>query len=131
MFSTPVAVIAAIALQSAAADPAPDASEPTTLDAFSVESSTAPRCGIAFAVVSRWQKSGWPRADEYPDMDKEGGREFFVQAMNDLMERESLSEAQLATVVGNEVERLDSPEGVERIDALMPECLRLKQAAGL
>ena len=125
------AAIAAFALQSASPATQQNDNPPASLDALPVDQSTAPRCGVAFAVVSRWQKAGDARGGGYPDMESEGGREFFVRAMADLMESENLDRDQLMTLISGGVDTLDSAEGAQRIEAMMPACLLLKQNAGL
>ncbi len=122
------AALAALALQSA---PVTADAAPASLDALPIEQSTAPRCGVAFAVISRWQKAGDERGEAYPDMESEGGREFFVRAMADLMDQTGLDRDQVGAIIFDEVTALDTPDGAERIEAMMPACLLLKANAGL
>ena len=127
----------ALALQSAPAGAPPAGSteaEPTpiaSLDELPIEQATAPRCAIAFALVSRWQKSGDPRGAGYADLEADGGREFFVQAMAVLMDATGMTREQVSTLTFYEVGQLDNPDGEQRLAAMMPACLLLKQSAGL
>lgn len=127
---------AALALQPSPAPPsaqeAPAAQPPvTSLDELPVEQGAAARCAIAFAVVSRWQKSNDTRGAAYGNMEEAGGREFFVQTMAKLMERTGMTREQILTLSFDEVNKLDNAEGEARIAAMMPPCLTIKQAAGL
>lgn len=100
----------------------------TSLEQLPIEQATAPRCGVAFAVVSRWQKSDDPRGNDYFDIEAAGGQEFFVRAMARLMEQRELSREAVMTLVGNEVESLDQADGDDRIAAMMPACLMMMNA---
>lgn len=100
------------------------------LSQIPITEATAPRCGIVFALVGEWQKADDQRGREWPDMVATGGLEFFVQAMAELMDRRGLDRAAVVQVVAREVERLKG-EGDDRIAAMMPPCLQIKQAAGL
>ena len=131
MLITLLSAVAAIALQSGTHAPVAEDGAPISLDALPVEQSTALRCGVAFAVVSRWQKAGDERGASYPDMESEGGREFFVQAMADLMESQNLDRDQLMALVTTEVDALDTGDGAQRVEGMMPACLLLKESAGL
>lgn len=114
---------------------APDAAAPapapvTSLDELPIAEATAPRCAIAFALVGQWQKAADPRGSAWPDMETGGGREFFVQAMAELMDARALDRTALLDVVARETERLQAA-GDDRITGMMPGCLMIKQAAGL
>lgn len=127
------AIIAPLALQAAPAitpQSAPAAAI-TSLDELPIEESTAPRCGVAFAVVSGWQKDNDPRGAIYPDMEAQGGREFFVRSIANLMEGRELTRENVSEMIAREVTNLDSTEGAARIEAMMPTCLLMKQSAGL
>jgi len=127
---------AALALQSAPdsgsanAANAPGSGEPsvTSFDQLPIEQAAAPRCAVVFALVSRWQKADDPRGEDYADIEQEGGREFFVQAMARLMEQRELSREALMTLVSNEVETLGQPGGEERVAAMMPACALMMDA---
>jgi hypothetical protein len=127
---------AALALQAAPMTPAPDPapappSSVIDLDTLPVAQATAARCAIAFATVSRWQKSGEARGSAYPDMETTGGREFFVQAMVQLMDTANLTRDDIMALATQEVAANSTAEGEERLAAMMPACLMLKSAAGL
>jgi hypothetical protein len=127
----PLLAAAALALQ-AAPDAPPAAQRPAiNLDELPVAQATAARCAIAFATISRWQKSGEARGSAYPDMETTGGREFFVQAMAQLMDAAELTREDILTLASREVEANSTPEGEARLAAMMPACLMLKSAAEL
>ena len=127
----PLLAAAALALQ-AAPDAPPAAQRPAiNLDELPVAQATAARCAIAFATISRWQKSGEERGSAYPDMETTGGREFFVQAMAQLMDAAELTREDILTLASRQVEANSTPEGEARLTAMMPACLMLKSAAGL
>lgn len=103
----------------------------TSFDELPIEQAAAPRCGIAFAIVARWQKTGDERGADYVNMESGGGREFFVQTMARLMDETGLDRGQLATLANSEMLRLDNEEGAQRVEAMMPACLLMKRSAGL
>ena len=137
MTSLLIAAIAApLALQ--ASSTAPDALESaesvsviSSLDELPIEQSAAPRCAIAFAVISRWQKAGDERGSPYVDMEANGGREFFVRSLAALMDEAQLGQENVIEIAMSEVNKLDTPSGAERVEAMMPACLLMKDAAGL
>jgi hypothetical protein len=131
MLSFLTAGLAALALQTAPALPAPDNPPLVSLDALPIEQAAAPRCAIAFAVVSKWQNEGDERAAGFPDIEAEGGREFFVQTMAELMDAAALDRDRVSALIFEEVALLERPSGVARIRAMMPACLLMKQSAGL
>jgi hypothetical protein len=120
---------AALMLQAAPDAPAPQAV--FDLDSLPVAQATAARCAIAFATVSRWQKSGEARGSAYPDMETTGGREFFVQAMAQLMDAANLTREDVVALSLRELDANSTPEGEARLSAMMPACLMMKSAAGL
>ncbi len=126
------AVTLPFALQSSDAAPTPPVTPAlTSLAQLPIEESVGPRCAVAFAIVGRWQRAGDARGAEYPDMENEGGREFFVRSMATLMERHNLSREAASSLIGREAQTLASPQGAEQIEAMMPSCLLLLDAAGL
>ena len=130
------ALAAALTVQSSAATPdaiesAPEAPAISSLDQLPIEQSAAPRCAIAFALVSRWQKAGDARGADYIDMEANGGREFFVQTLAALMDQASLDQDDVIELAMNEVNKLDNDSGAERVEAMMPACLLMKEAAQL
>lgn len=102
----------------------------TDLAQLPVTEATAPRCAIAFALVGQWQKAGEARGQAWPDMATSGAREFFVQAIAQLMDARGLDRPAVQGMVARESERLQAA-GDARIAAMMPACLSIKQAAGL
>jgi hypothetical protein len=127
---------AALALQAAPLTPAPDPvpAPPASvidLDRLPVAQATSARCAIAFATVSRWQKSGEARGSAYPDMETTGGREYFVQAMAQLMDAADLTRDDIMALATQEVAANSTAEGEAKLAAMMPACLMLKSAAGL
>lgn len=129
------AIIAPFALQAAPlVQPDADSSAPsaiTSFDELPIEEAATARCGVAFAVVGRWQRDADPKGSGYPNMETEGGREFFVRAMANLMEGRDLDRNAAARLVVREVSLLDSEEGADQVEAMMPACLLMKQSAGL
>ena len=102
-------------------------SEPViALDQLPLETSTAPRCALAFAQVGRWQREGDARGDPYADVEQGGGLEFFVRAMAQLMDDAGLTRGELVMLVGREMEALAGPGAEARIAAMMPACTLLK-----
>jgi hypothetical protein len=124
---------AALALQSSPTAPAPQAPPQSTIaiDDLPIEQAAAARCAIAFATVSRWQKEGDARGQAYPDIEAQGGREFFVQVMVKLIDQRGLTREDILNLSLREVEANDNPEGEARIKAMMPACELMKSAAGL
>ncbi|EAQ28928.1 hypothetical protein NAP1_15053 [Erythrobacter sp. NAP1] len=118
------AIAAPLALQAA---PAPDAAKPATLEDLPVTEATAPRCGVAFATLEGWQKSGDPRGSEWPTMTETGGREFFVVAMVRLMDTYALNREDVTRLVQSEVARHEA-DGGEAVKAMLPACLTLLDA---
>lgn len=131
MILFPIAALVALAIQSAPAGTAGTASPPASLDALPIEQSAAPRCAVAFAVVSRWQKAGDARGDKHADVEANGGREFFVRTLARLMDDTGLSREQVTTLIFSEAGKLDNDEGAATIDAMMPACELMKDSAGL
>lgn len=105
--------------------------QPPSLDALPIEQAAAARCAIAFAAVSRWQKSGDARGQAYPDIEADGGREFFVRTMARLMDDAGLTRDDVMALAFREVESNENAEGEARIAAMMPACQMMKSAAGL
>lgn len=127
-------IAAALTLQAAPAAPAPDPSgaprPPVSLDELTLEESAALRCAVAFAVVSDWQKAGDARGAAGPEaLDQDGGREFFVRTMAQLMDDRGLDRRGAFDLIALQSDRLKaSPDD---IPAMMPACLLMKSAAGL
>ncbi|MGY6550448.1 MAG: hypothetical protein ACXIT4_00985 [Erythrobacter sp.] len=134
MPSSFLATFAPLLLVQAAPDaavPPAGASAPITdLSQVPITEATAPRCAIAFALVSEWQQAGEAKGRAWPDMIANGGQEFFVVAMAQLMDDRDLDRAALVQVIARETERLKR-SGDDAIAAMMPGCLMIKQSAGL
>lgn len=125
-------LIAALALQDAPAAPLSEQPRAAiTIERLSLEQAAAVRCAIAYAAISRWQKAGDARGRAYPDAEAGGGREFFVQVMAKLMDEAGLTREDVTALSIRGVEDHDSPDGEQRIAAMMPACRMLKSAAGL
>ena len=125
------ALAAPLALQAAPADPgipAPD--KPATFADLPIGEATAPRCGVAFATLEGWQKSGDPRGADWPSMADSGGREFFVVAMARLMDARALSREDVMRLVEHEVASHSADEGAA-IAAMLPACLSLLDVSGI
>ncbi len=133
-FLAPALALSALALQDAPAptpaDP-PASSATLNIEQLPIEQAAATRCAIAFATVSRWQKTGDRRGSAYPDAEAGGGREFFVRVMAKLMDDAELSREGVVDLASREVAVYESPEGTERLAAMMPACQMMKSAAGL
>lgn len=122
------ALAAPIALQAAPAA-TQEAAKPATFAQLPVTDATAPRCGVAFATLEGWQKSGDPRGSEWPAMSEVGGREFFVVAMARLMDAHSLDRDDVVRLVQAEVARHDADNGAA-VEAMLPACLALLGTSG-
>lgn len=124
---------AALALQGAS--PAPPSAQDTRADVIAIEElplkdAAAARCALAYATVSRWQKAGDPRGAAYPDAEANGGREFFVRVMAQMMDT-GLTRENIVMIATKGVENNDNPDGEARIRAMMPACDLMKATAGL
>lgn len=130
-FILSVALALPLAFQAAPApETAPSATAISSFDDLPIEQTTAPRCGVAFAVVEGLQVAGHPQAQELPAMEGSGAREFFVQAMARLIDETGLERDAIKRIVDAEVQRHIADEGKSAIE-MMPACLLLKDASGL
>lgn len=120
------ALVAPLTLQAATATPA----KPQSLADLPITSSTAPRCGIAFAVVEGWQSADDPRGEAWPDIASAGGREFFVVAMARLIDSHGLEREDVSKLVEAEVARHMADNG-DAVAAMMPACLALLETSGI
>lgn len=120
------ALVAPLALQAATVTPA----KPATLADLPITASTAPRCGIAFAMVDGWQAAGDPRGAAWPNIAEAGGREFFVVAMARLIDSHGLEREDISRLVEAEVARHQADNG-EAVAAMMPACLSLLETSGI
>jgi hypothetical protein len=125
-------IAAALTFQAAFAAPAPAPSPapPVSLEDLTLQQSAALRCAVAFAFVSDWQKAGDARGAAGPQgLDQDGGREFFVRTIAQLMDDRGLDRRGAFDLIALQGERLKaSPDD---IPAMMPACLLMKSAAGL
>lgn len=112
---------ATLALQAA---PAPAPSSPPVL---SQENRALLRCAAAFAVVSNGQANGDRDAQQWPVLATRG-REFFVQAMAQLMDATELDRAGIAALATKEAQSLMTNDEVGKV---MPSCLLLLEASGI
>ncbi len=128
---------APLLLQSApdAGSAADAASEPlpkvTSIDQMPIEQSASIRCGLAFAVVSRWQNQDDSRGEAYPDMTAEGGREFFVRSLVPLMEDRAMTRVEVQSLIMREARELEQVDDGGQVQAMMPACLLMKRSSGL
>lgn len=128
-FSLFAALAVPFALQ--AATPAPEKPTPQTPSSFAdlpFEQSTAPRCGMAFAIVQGWQEAGDTRGAAWPSLAEKGAREFFVKAMVRLIDSYSLEQPDVMRLVEAEQTRLQAQE-FAAVDAMMPSCLALLEVS--
>jgi hypothetical protein len=135
---TPLILAAALALQAAPAPapaptpaPAPPPAETITPDDLPIDQAAAARCAIAYATVGRWQTTGDARGRGFADVAAGGGREFFVQVMVRLMDDAGLTRAHVQALAARGFADYDTPDGLKRIEAMMPACELMKSAAGL
>lgn len=126
---------AALALQGAPAPaaptPVPPPAETITLDDLPIDQAAAARCAIAYATLGRWQATGDARGRGFADVASGGGREFFVQVMARLMDDAGLTRAHVQSLAARGFAENDTPEGAQRIKAMLPACELMKSAAGL
>ena len=127
----------ALALQGAPepTTPAPEAVETlppiASFDELPIEQSARARCAIAFSIVGRWQVKGDSRGANYEDVEENGGREFFIQTLGTLMIERGMDEDAMLALVFREVEELAALDDGAQVEAMMPACLIMKEAAGL
>lgn len=123
-------VLAQAAPDTSGEESTPNSSAITGFAQLPLEEATAARCGIAFAAVTQWQAADDPRGADWPNLEARGAREFFVQAMAQIMERHSLGREDVSRLVQREFEGHLADEGVG-IAAMMPGCLLALDAAKL
>ena len=109
----------------------PETNEIVTLDTLPLEHAAAARCAVVFATVSRWQKAGDARGDDYPNIEAAGGREFFVRVMAKVMEDTGLGREDIIVLSTRAADENEGEGGAERVKAMMPACNLMKTAAGL
>jgi hypothetical protein len=85
------------------------------------------RCSAAFALVAYRQGTGDAEASRYPPL-KERGSEFFVRASARVMDEAGLDRAAISAALQAEAHALAQDEALE---AVMPACLSVLDAAGL
>ena len=108
---------AALALQSAPAEPAP----------LSQENRALLRCAAAFALVAQGQATGDAAAKAWPDLSMRG-REFFVRSMAQLMDETGRDRTGIAALVNAEAQALTTSGELHKV---MPSCLLMLEAAQL
>lgn len=131
MIATLLAALAAQSVPAAPPPARPGGNAIVTLDALPLEHAAATRCAVAFATVSRWQKTGDARGGSFPDIEASGGREFFVRVMAKLMEDTGLGREDIITLTTRAADDNEGEGGEARIRAMMPACEMMKSAAGL
>jgi len=124
----PLILIAPLLAALQAAPPA-DRAAPTTLEDLSLEQAASLRCAVAFAYVSSWQDDDDPRGADFPAMEEQGGREFFVRALAQLMDDRGLDRRGVFDLVALQTEAFKQDEA--QIGQIMPACLMMKRSAGL
>lgn len=130
LLALPLALGAA-APQAASPAPAPAPSAPLDLSALPVTQSAPIRCALAFAVVADWRRTGDARAEGLPVVPEAEAREFFVQALAQIIEARALDRDAVTGLVAREAARLKTDAGRAEIAAMMPACQMMKSAAGL
>ena len=110
----------AIAQDAAPAPSAPEA-EPFVMPELSTSQQAAYSCAMTFALVSKWQKAGDERGAPYPDMESEGGREYFVRTMAALMDELGLDRARVMQMAIAGVAAAEA-EGAETVEQRMSAC---------
>lgn len=93
--------------------------------AMSLDHQGALRCSAAFAIVAIRQQQG--QAGQYPALG-ERGREYFVRAAAKVMEDTNMDRAAISNALRAEAQGL-AKDG--QLDAVMPACLLMLDAAGL
>ncbi|MEP3422908.1 MAG: hypothetical protein ABJN35_14305 [Erythrobacter sp.] len=122
-----------VGAQTGAEAPSIEATLPkvTSLDQLPIEQAASMRCSVAFALVTRWQNQGDPRGANYPDLEADGGREFFVRSLSPLMRDRGMSGTEVQTMILREVQELEQIDNGAQAQSMMPACLLMKQSAGL
>lgn len=115
------AALAPIALQVGAPAPSPVVA---SFEDLPIEQSTAPRCGVAFAIVQGWQEAGNARGGAFPSMAEANAREFFLTAMVRLIDDYSLERTDVRRLVEAEKARHQADDFAS-VEAMMPGCLAL------
>ena len=114
------AFVAPFALQSGTPPP----TKPTSFAQLPIEEATAPRCGMAFAIVQGWQEADDTRGKQWPSMAEANAREFFLRAMVRLIDQYSLERPDVTRLVEVEQQRHQAG-GFASVEAMMPACLAL------
>lgn len=127
-FSFLAALALPFALQASATPSASAPAKPTSFADLSIEEATGPRCGMAFAIVQGWQEAGDARGGAWPNMQRAGAREFFLNTMVRLIDRYSLERADVTRLVQAESQRHQADDFTS-VEAMMPGCLILLEGA--
>lgn len=123
LFTTLTFLVLAPSAIAQEAAPAPSASEaePFVMPELSTSQQAAYSCAMTFALVSKWQKAGDDRGTPYPDMESEGGREYFVRTMAALMDDLGLNRAQVMQMATAGVAATEA-DGAETVEQRMSAC---------
>ena len=85
------------------------------------------QCATAFALIAYRQAAGDPQALAYPALDARG-REYFVQASAQAMDKAGLTRAQLEQAISRHAAALALPDALH---GAMPACLLSLERSGL
>lgn len=121
-------LLTTLALPFALQAAAPETAKPTSFADLGIEEATAPRCGMAFAIVQGWQTAGDARGTAWPSMENIRAREFFLNAMVRLIDAYDLERADVTRLVEVEKSRLQAQD-FAAVEAMMPACLALLEAS--
>ncbi|MEL6237386.1 MAG: hypothetical protein AAFQ90_02210 [Pseudomonadota bacterium] len=112
--------------QAAPPETPPEKQEARAPEPLSFQEKAALRCSAALALVGARQTDG-EEPSNWPDV-SERGREFFVQSLAGIMDTRGLDRAAIEREVRREAQRLIE---ADEVDAVMPACLLMLEAAGL
>jgi hypothetical protein len=103
------------------------AQQPRPAPQLNVEQKTLLHCAATFAIVSGRQHAKDAQALAFPDI-TERGREYFIEAMAQLMDEAGLDHDAVKSLVAQEAAGLQDPAVLYK---QMPACLASLQASGL
>ncbi len=96
-------------------------------DGLSLQDKALVRCSAAFAMVSHGQANGNEAALKWPVLD-ERGKEFFVRALADVMDRTGKSREEISQLVSAQAQQLWD-QGT--LDQVMPGCLLMLETSDI
>jgi len=91
------------------------------------EDRAALRCAAAFALVGARKGKGGNDTGATPEL-AERGQEFFIVTLAGMMDKYALDRMAIEQIVTDEAQKLVK---AQEVDAVMPACLLMLQAAGL